>query len=66
MTSIFFLKGAIYCNIFRCNYLSNEQYFFNIFFLFRNLDWILEIFRKKMNLIADVFLNLRTDKNVVR
>ena len=37
------------------------------FFLhFRNLDSISNIFEKKMTLIADVFLNLRTAKNVVR
>ena len=37
------------------------------FFLhFRNLDSISNISKKKMTLIADVFLNLRTAKNVVR
>ena len=37
------------------------------FFLhFRNLDSISNILKKKMTLIADVFLNLRTAKNVVR
>ena len=40
---------------------------FPIFFLhFRNLESISNIFKKKMTLIADVFLNLRTPKNVVR
>ena len=33
---------------------------------FQNLDSILNIFWKKMPLIADVFLNLRTPKDVVR
>ena len=37
------------------------------FFLqFRNLDSILNIFKRKMTLIADVFLNLKTPKNVLR
>ena len=66
MTSILFLTEAIYCNIFRCNYLRNEKYFMNFFFNFLNLDSILNIFKKKMTLIADVFLNLRTPKDVVR
>ena len=42
---------------------------FWILFLFlqlQNLDLILNIFKKKMTLIAHVFLNLRTPKNVVR
>ena len=33
---------------------------------FRNLYSILNIFEKKMTLIAVLFLNLRTSKNVVR
>ena len=40
---------------------------FGSFFLhFLNLDSILNIFQQKMALIADVFLNLWTPKNVVR
>ena len=66
MTSILFLTEAIYCNIFRCNYLRNEKYFMNFFFNFLNLDSILNIFKKKMTLITDVFFNLRTPKYVVR
>ena len=66
MESILFLTAAIYCNIFRCIYLRNEKYFLNFFFHFRNLDPILIIFKKKMTLIADVFLNLQISKNVLR
>ena len=66
MTSILFLKEAICCYIFQWNYLSIDKYFLDIFLKFRNLDSILNIFRKKMTLIADRFLNLRTQKNVVR
>ena len=47
-------------------YLSNENFFRNFFFRFVNLDSILNIFKKKMTLIAHVFLNLGTRKNVVR
>ena len=66
MTGILFLMEAIYCNIFRFKYLRNEIYFLVIFLHFLNLDSILKIFKKKMTLITDVFLNLRTPKNVVR
>ena len=59
MTSILFLKEAIYCNNFRCNYLRNEKLFLIFFFLlyFVNLDSILNVFIKKMTLVVDVFFN---------
>ena len=64
MKCILFLIETIYSNILRCNYRQNGKLFLNFFFLhFRNLD---SIFKKKMDLIADVFLNLRTPKNDVR
>ena len=66
MTSILFLIQTIYCKMFWCNYLRKRK-FWGIFFLhFRNLDPVLNIFKKKMTLIADVFLNVRTQKKVVR
>ena len=66
MTSILFLIETIYCNIFRCNYVRNKKLSPNFFLNFPNLYSILNIFKKKMTLIADVFLNLRTPKYVVR
>ena len=66
MTSILFLTEAIYCNIFRCNYLRNEKYFLTFFLHFLNLDWILDISQEQMNVTADVFLKLRTPENMVR
>ena len=57
MTGILFLIETIYRNIFRCTYLKKKK---NFFFHFRNLDLILNIFQRKITLIADVFLNLRT------
>ena len=66
MTSILFLTEAIYCNMFRCNYLRNEKPFLHFFVHFLNLYATLNIFKKKMTLWTDVFLNLRTPKNVVR
>ena len=55
MTSILFLIETSYCNIFRCNYLRNKKLFLNSFLHFRNIDSILNIFKKKMTCIADVF-----------
>ena len=47
--------------------LSHKQkIFFNFFSHFLSLDSILNILEKKMSLIADVFLSLRTPKKVVR
>ena len=66
MTSILSSTEAIYCKIFRCIYLRNEKYFVNFFLHFLNLESILNILKKKMSLIADVFLNLQTPKYVVR
>ena len=66
MTSILFLKETIYYNMFRCNFLRNKKHFLNFFLHFQNSDWILNIFQEKMTLIADIFLNIRTAKNVVR
>ena len=66
MTSTVFSTEAIYCKIFRSIYLRNEKYFVNFFLHFLNLDSILKIFKKKIALIADLFLNLRTPKYVVR
>ena len=53
--SILFLREAIYINIFRCNYLGKKKYYLNFFWNFRNLDSILNIFKKNMILIADIF-----------
>ena len=64
--SILFLTEVSYCNIFRCNYLQKKKYFLPFFLRFRNLHSILNIFEKKATLIANVFFNLRTLKDVVR
>ena len=65
MTSILFLTEAIYCNISRFIYLTYEKIFPNFFFIFKNLESILNIFKKKMSLAADVFLTLPTPNDVV-
>ena len=53
-------------NIFRYNYIRNEKYFLDFFLHFLSLDSTLNSSKKKMTLIADVFLHLRTPKKVVR
>ena len=64
MTSILFLREASYCKIFRCIYLRYKKYFVNFFLDFLNLEWILNIFKKKMTFIAYIFLSWRTQENV--
>ena len=50
MTSILLLTEAIFCNMFRCNYLRNEKRFLNFPLHVRNLDSILDMFKKKDDL----------------
>ena len=45
---------------------EKRKLIFKCFWNFLNFDLILNIFKKNMSLIADVFSNLRTPKNVVR
>ena len=66
MTSILFLIETIYFNYFRCYYLKNKIFFLSVFVHFWNLDSILNIFEEKMTLIADLFLNLGTLKNLLK
>ena len=65
MTSILFLIETIYSNTFRW-IISETETFFSLFFHFENQDSLLNIFRKKMSLIAAVFLNRRSPKNLVK
>ena len=47
--------------------LKKQKLLWVFFFLhFPNLDRILNIFKQKVTLIPDVFLDLRTPKNVLR
>ena len=66
MTSVLFLIETIEANEFGRNYLKNKKLFLDIFFDFRNLYQILNIFKKKMTLIADFLSKIRTPENVVR
>ena len=66
MRSILFFIDTIYGNIFGCNYLRKKATFAFFFVQLGNLDSILKKLKKKMTLTADLFLNLRTPKTVVR
>ena len=70
MRSILFFIDTIYGNIFGCNYLRKKATFAirngTFFVQLGNLDSILKKLKKKMTLTADLFLNLRTPKTVVR
>ena len=44
---------------------QNQKYLLKFFLRLRNLDSIQNFFKKSITLIADVFLNLGTPKNVV-
>ena len=66
MTSILFLIENIWRNQFGSNYLKNKKLFLNYFLHFPNVHEILNICKKKMSFIADLFVKLRTPKNVVR
>ena len=66
MTSILFGIVEIWCFLFKCNYLQNKTFFLNFLFHFWSLHQILNIFKKKMNVIANVFPKLQTVKNLVK
>ena len=62
ITSILFLIGTIHSNILICSYLRNKKDFLHFFLDFVNLVSALNFFKKRMTLIADVFLNFRLRK----
>ena len=58
MTSILLLTEGIYYNIWRYIYLRNERDILFFFLHFLDLDLLFKFSKKKMAVIADVFLNL--------
>ena len=66
MKIILLLIETIFIKIFRWDYLRKKKNFLLSFLHFLNLDSILSIFKEKMTVIGDIFLNLGTPKNVVR
>ena len=63
MASILFNIAGICNSQFKCNYLKNEKLFLNFLFDFWNLHQILNIWKEKMMVIANVFRKLQTVKN---
>ena len=66
MTSILFGIVRICCSMFKCNYLKNKKHFLEFLFHLWNLHQILNIFEKKMTVIANVFPKLQTVKDLVK
>ena len=67
MTSILLLIRASIDNQSKCNYIRKKKLFLNFLLELWNLDQILKKkFEKKITLIADAFLKLKTVKDVVR
>ena len=58
--------SLINSEIFWCNDHRKRKYFLNFFLHFLNLDSILKIFKEKIILLALIFLNSETLKEVVR
>ena len=64
--SILFKIVRLCYSQFKCNYLKNENHFPDFFFRFLNLNQILNILKKTMIVIANVFPKLDTVKILVR
>ena len=65
MASILFNIARIFNSQFKCNYLKNEKLFLDFLLHFWNLAQILNILKKKVMVIANVFPNFKTVKNFV-
>ena len=63
MATNLFNIAKIFKSQFKRNYLKNEKLFLNFLFHFWNLHQILNILKKKMMVIANVFSKLQTVKN---
>ena len=61
----FWILG-ICCSGFKCNYLKNRKFFLKFLFHLWNLHQILNIFEKKMIVIANAFPKLQTVKHLVK
>ena len=66
MTNILFKIARICPSQFKCNYLQNEELFFNFLFHFWDLNQVLNVLKEKMIVIANVFPKLQAVKIFVR
>ena len=65
MARILFVIAGNCNSRFKCNYLKNEKIILNFLFHFWNLHQILNSFKKKMMVLANVFSNIQTVKNIL-
>ena len=65
ITSILFRIVRICCSLLKSSYLKNKKHFLSFLFHLWNLHQILNIFKKKKILIANVFPKLATVKGLV-
>ena len=65
ITRILFRIVRLSSFLFKCNYLKKEKHFVSFFCHLRNLYQILNFFKKKKIVIANVFPKLRTVKDLV-
>ena len=65
MANILVKIGRIWNSQCKCNYLKNGKPFLNFLFHFWNLHQFLNILRKNMMVIADIFPKLQTVENFV-
>ena len=63
MASILFKVVRICNSQFKCNYLKNEKHFLDFLFYFSIIDQILNTFKEKMIVIANLFTKLQTVKS---
>ena len=63
MASILFKVVTICNSQFKCNYLKNEKHFLDFLFYFSIIDQILNTFKEKMIVIANLFTKLQTVKS---
>ena len=66
MTSILFAIVRIRSSVFKCNYFFKKELFLHILFHLWNLHQILNIFKKRMIVIAYVFPKIQTAKYLVK
>ena len=66
ITSILFRIVRIFRSLFKSSYLKNKKHFLSFLFHWWNLNQILNIFKKKKILIANVFAKLATVQGLVR
>ena len=66
MTSILFITGRIYGQLFKCNYLRNKFFLLFVVTYLKSTSNIEELEKKNMTLIGYIFSKLETAKEVAK